>query len=204
MSFLKSLFSRPFAAMTSPPPIGSSLTNPPATTEKAIFAAGCFWGVEHIFRANFSLLDARVGYIGGDMTHPSYRAVCSGTTGHAEAVMLLYDPKQIRYRQLVEFFFRMHDPTTENRQGADVGSQYRSAIFTVDSEQEDVANTVLNAVDKHWYKERLATKVVPAGQWWDAETYHQLYLEKNPSGYQCAAHYVRKFPPLNTEEEEKL
>jgi len=184
MSFLKSLFSSSadlFAVMTTPLPIGSNLTNPPPHTAKAIFAAGCFWGVEHLFRKHFSLLDARVGYIGGDTTHPSYRSVCSGNTGHAEAVLLLYDPEKYRYAQLVEFFARMHDPTTENRQGGDVGTQYRSAVFTVGKEQEETAKTVLKAAEIQWYKKPLATKVVPAGQWWDAETYHQLYLEKSRS-----------------------
>jgi len=178
MSFLKSFF-RPFTTMTTP--TGSNIRNLPPNTAKAIFAAGCFWGVEHLFRNHFSLLDTRVGYIGGISADPTYSTVCGGTTGHAEAVLLLYDPEKIRYAELVEFFARMHDPTTENRQGGDVGTQYRSAVFTFDDEQEKIAKDVLKAAEKQWYGRPLATKVTPAGQWWNAEEYHQRYLENSRS-----------------------
>ncbi|RYP08712.1 hypothetical protein DL764_001732 [Monosporascus ibericus] len=171
----------------------------PEGAEKATLAAGCFWGVEHLFRKHFGgkgLYDARVGYTGGDTGHPGYREVCSGNTGHAEALQIFYDPQQTTYRQLLEFFYRMHDPTTANRQGPDVGTQYRSAIFFHSPEQERVAREVTRQVDEQWYGGGVRTEVAPAGQWWDAEDYHQLYLDKNPSGYECPSHFLRSFPPL--------
>jgi len=174
----------------------------PPVVEKATVAAGCFWGVEHLYRKNFGddkgLIDARVGYIGGDTTSPSYRSVCSGQTGHAEAVELFYDPSKLSYDTILEFFFKMHDPTTKDRQGPDTGTQYRSGIFTHGPEQEAKARSIIDAVQKQWWKSgQITTRVVPAGKWWDAEEYHQLYLDKNPGGYECSAHYVRSFPPLS-------
>ncbi|OGE57722.1 hypothetical protein PENARI_c001G01121 [Penicillium arizonense] len=170
-------------------------------TQTATVAAGCFWGVEHLYRKNFGngkgLLDAKVGYCGGATSSPSYRAVCSGNTGHAEALQMTFDPSIVTYRQLLEFFYRMHDPTTENRQGPDVGTQYRSAIFTHGEEQQKIAENISEKVSKEWYKAPLSTKILPAGQWWDAEEYHQLYLQNNPAGYECPAHFIRTFPPLS-------
>ncbi|KAF2748497.1 peptide methionine sulfoxide reductase msrB/msrA [Sporormia fimetaria CBS 119925] len=171
----------------------------PEGAQRATLAAGCFWGVEHVFRKNFGnrgLLDARVGYIGGDVNHPSYRAVCSGRTGHAEAVELVFDPKQVSYRTLIEFFYKMHDPTTANAQGPDVGSQYRSAIFFHNREQEQVARDITDKVNRQWWQGKVKTEVVPAGEWFDAEKYHQMYLENNPMGYECPSHFLRRFPPL--------
>ncbi|TPX16364.1 uncharacterized protein E0L32_004013 [Thyridium curvatum] len=173
----------------------------PSGAQRATFAAGCFWGVEHEFRKHFGgaergLYDARVGYIGGDVSSPSYRAVCSGETGHAEATQLTFDPDKITYRQLVEFFYRFHDPTTRDRQGNDRGTQYRSGIFFHDAEQERVAREVTRLADEQWWHGKIATEILPASQWWDAEDYHQLYLEKNPYGYVCASHYVRPLPDL--------
>ncbi|OJJ35449.1 hypothetical protein ASPWEDRAFT_51487 [Aspergillus wentii DTO 134E9] len=189
--------SSPFLSLTPE----SSSRNMSDSTEKATVAAGCFWGVEHLYRKNFGngkgLLDAKVGYSGGETSDPSYRSVCSGTTGHAEALQVIYDPSIVSYRQLLEFFYRMHDPTTLNRQGPDLGTQYRSAIFTHGEEQARIAKEVTDKVSKEWYKQPVATQVVPAGQWWNAEDYHQLYLNKNPSGYECPAHFVRNFPPLS-------
>ncbi|KAJ4352038.1 Peptide methionine sulfoxide reductase [Didymosphaeria variabile] len=173
--------------------------NVPAGAQTATLAAGCFWGVEHMYRktfANKGLLDARVGYIGGDTESPSYRAVCSGRTGHAEALQVVYDPEKLTYRTILEFFYKMHDPTTANRQGPDVGSQYRSGIFYHNAEQEKEAKDITDKVNKQWWKGGVVTEVLPAGQWWDAETYHQLYLDKNPSGYECPSHFLRSFPPL--------
>ncbi|ROV95000.1 hypothetical protein VMCG_08314 [Cytospora schulzeri] len=172
----------------------------PEGAQKCTVAAGCFWGVEHIYRKHFEgkgLYDARVGYIGGDAKNPSYRAVCSGETGHAEATQIVFDPKKVSYRELLEFFYRMHDPTTKNQQGNDTGSQYRSGIFYHDEEQKKIAQDVTAAVNEQWYKGKVISEINPAGQWWDAEDYHQLYLDKNPFGYQCASHYVREFPSLN-------
>jgi peptide-methionine (S)-S-oxide reductase len=163
----------------------------PAGAQRATVAAGCFWGVEHLFRkqfANRGLLDARVGYIGGDTQSPSYRSVCSGRTGHAEALQIVFDPEKVTYRQLLEFFFKMHDPTTKDRQGGDSGTQYRSGIFTHSDEQEKEAKEIRDKVQKEWWRAgTVTTQIIPAGEWWDAETYHQLYLDKNPGGYECPA-----------------
>ncbi|OAA55244.1 Peptide methionine sulfoxide reductase MsrA [Niveomyces insectorum RCEF 264] len=192
--------------MSAAPPNGGGLgssaaaaANIPATAQKATVAAGCFWGVEHEYRKHFGgkgLYDARVGYIGGDAQNPSYRAVCSGQTGHAEATQITFDPARISYRQLIEFFYRMHDPTTKNQQGNDRGTQYRSGIFYHDEEQAAIARDVTAKANEQWWHGRIVTEILPAGQWWDAEDYHQLYLEKNPSGYVCASHHLRPFPDL--------
>lgn len=173
----------------------------PASAQRATFAAGCFWGVEHEYRQHFGdasagLYDARVGYIGGDEADPSYRSVCSGATGHAEATQLTFDPAKISYRALVEFFYKMHDPTTPNQQGADRGTQYRSGIFFHNAEQERVARDVTAQANVQWWKGGIVTEILPARQWWDAEQYHQQYLTKNPNGYVCASHVVREFPAL--------
>ncbi|GMF96539.1 unnamed protein product [Aspergillus oryzae] len=179
--------SAPFLSLT-PESASRNMSN---NTQIATLAAGCFWGVEHLFRKNFGngkgLLDAKVGYCGGETASPSYRAVCTGDTG---PVQVTFDPSIVTYRSLLEFFYRMHDPTTLNRQGPDVGTQYRSAIFTHGDEQEQIAKDVSEKVSKEWYKQPLSTDIVRAGQWWDAEEYHQLYLNKNPTGYECPAQYV--------------
>ncbi|CAK7198450.1 Peptide methionine sulfoxide reductase [Sporothrix eucalyptigena] len=177
----------------------AAAANIPSTAQKATVAAGCFWGVEHEYRKHFAgkgLYDARVGYIGGDAANPSYRAVCSGNTGHAEATQITFDPAQISYRQLLEFFYKMHDPTTKNQQGNDRGTQYRSGIFYHDAEQEKVAREVTAQANEQWWKGKIVTEILPAKQWWDAEDYHQLYLINNPDGYVCASHYVRSLPDL--------
>lgn len=180
MSFLSRFF-RPFTTtMTSAAP-ATPMTLPEGA-ERATIAAGCFWGVEHMYRKAFAgkgLVDARVGYIGGDTESPSYRAVCSGRTGHAEALQIIYKPEEVSYRTLLEFFYKMHDPTTRDSQGPDVGSQYRSGIFYHGEEQEKVAREVTEKVNKEWWKGKVVTEILPAGTWWDAETYHQLYLDKS-------------------------
>jgi len=153
-----------------------------------------------MFRKEFKgkgLYDARVGYIGGDTQNPSYRSVCSGSTGHAEALQVIYDPTKITYRQLLEFFYKMHDPTTANRQGPDAGTQYRSGIFYHDAEQESVAREVTKLVNEKWWKGNVKTVIAPAGEWWDAEAYHQKYLENNSGGYECPSHFLRNFPSLD-------
>ncbi|KAK0631385.1 peptide methionine sulfoxide reductase MsrA [Immersiella caudata] len=192
MSFITRFF-RPFTqtAMATPVTI-------PEGAEKATVAAGCFWGVEHLYRKHFGkgLYDARVGYIGGDQSNPSYRAVCSGGTGHAEATQIIYDPTKITYRQLLEFFYRMHDPTTLNSQGPDRGTQYRSGIFFHTPEQEKIAREVTAKANEQWYNGKIVTEILPAKQWWDAEEYHQLYLDRNPGGYECPSHFLRTFPEL--------
>jgi peptide-methionine (S)-S-oxide reductase len=149
-----------------------------APTEKATFAAGCFWGVEVEFRNTPGVADAQVGYVGGHAESPTYEDVCSGTTGHAEAVEVTFDPSEISYADLVDRFWSLHDPTQVNRQGWDVGTQYRSAIFTHSPEQAEVA-----AESKARAQARLsrpiATEVVAATTFWPAEEYHQQYLVKN-------------------------
>ncbi|KAI9861297.1 MAG: Peptide-methionine (S)-S-oxide reductase [Vezdaea acicularis] len=205
--FLTRLF-RPFSMSSRPmaftPESNGASAGPnfPDGAQKATVAAGCFWGVEHMYRRYFGagkgLLDARVGYIGGDMKDPGYRAVCTGKTGHAEALQVVFDPSIVTYRQLLEFFYKMHDPTTKDAQGPDRGSQYRSAIFYHDEEQGNIAKEVTAKVAKEWWKTgTVTTDVAPAGEWYDAETYHQKYLDENPGGYECPSHYLRAFPKLS-------
>jgi len=198
-TFLQRLL-RPFTTSTSLSLAPAGPISSPSGSEKATIAAGCFWGVEHMFRKEFKgkgLYDARVGYIGGDTSNPSYRSVCSGSTGHAEALQVSFDPSQVTYRTLLEYFYRMHDPTTSNRQGPDSGSQYRSGIFYHSPEQEEIARDVTKKVNEKWWKGKVVTEILPAGEWWDAEDYHQKYLDANPGGYECPSHFLRSFPPLD-------
>ncbi|KAK1752675.1 peptide methionine sulfoxide reductase [Echria macrotheca] len=200
MSFLTRFF-RPFT-QTATMAQAAAMPKPldiPEGAEKAVVAAGCFWGVEHFYRKFFQgkgLLDARVGYIGGDQANPSYKNVCSGKTGHAEATLIVYDPKEVTYHELIEFFYKMHDPTTLNSQGPDRGTQYRSGIFYFNEEQEKVAREVTRKANEQWWDGKIVTEILPAKEWWDAEQYHQLYLNNNPLGYECPSHYLRKFPDL--------
>ncbi|KAJ8122391.1 hypothetical protein ONZ43_g1402 [Nemania bipapillata] len=155
---------------------GSPRVVVPEGAEKATVGAGCFWGVEHLYRKHFGdkgLYDA-----------------------HNEALLIYYDPTKITYRQLLEFFYRMHDPTTINRQGPDTGNNYRSGIYFHNEEQEKIAKEVTKQANDQWYKGRIVTEVVPAGPWWDAEDYHQKYLNKNPWGYECPSHFLRPFEAL--------
>jgi len=189
----------PFSTKFEPTNYRASMSTAPANTETATFASGCFWGTEHIFLKHYppsqnkGILKTAVGYTGGNplVKNPDYRSVCSGATDHTEAVQIEFDPDVVKYDELVEFFYRTHDPTTVNRQGGDIGSQYRSSIFTHSPEQEAVAKRVTEEVQaKHFTPKgkKIVTEIVPAGEWWDAEDYHQLYLFKNPSGYQCPTH----------------
>jgi methionine-S-sulfoxide reductase len=158
--------------------------------ESAIFAGGCFWGVEELIRKLPGVIETSVGYTGGKTERPTYELVKQGNTGHAEAVKIVFDPSRITYEELLRFFFRMHDPTTHNRQGNDIGSQYRSAIFTFSEEQKVTALRVRDEVDKSGKWPRpVVTEVAPAVTYYDAEDYHQKYLRKNPFGYNC--HYIR-------------
>jgi peptide methionine sulfoxide reductase msrA/msrB len=164
-----------------------------ATLETAVLAGGCFWGMEDILRKIPGVLETEVGYTGGSTVNPTYNDVHLGTTGHAEAVRIVFDPKRLSYADLLEqWFFKMHDPTTKDRQGNDVGSQYRSAIFTTSPEQHTVAESVKARVDRsgNW-KAPIVTQIVEAGVFTPAESYHQDYLEKVPGGYTC--HYLRSF-----------
>jgi peptide-methionine (S)-S-oxide reductase len=147
---------------------------------KAGFAAGCFWGVEVAFRQVEGVLDAAVGYSGGRLENPSYEDVCSGRTGHAETVEVDYDPARVSYEQLLDVFWENHDPTTLNRQGPDVGEQYRSAIFFHTPEQQAAATASKEALEKRGkYKRPIVTQIQPAAKFWRAEEYHQRYLEKH-------------------------
>ena len=147
--------------------------------ETATFAAGCFWGVEVEFRNTRGVTDARVGYIGGHTESPTYRDVCSGGTGHAEAVEVVFDPDEVSYEELTETFFRLHDPTQVNRQGPDIGTQYRSAVFAHSPEQERVARDVAARTAERLGRP-VATQIVTTPEtFWPAEEYHQQYLVKN-------------------------
>jgi peptide-methionine (S)-S-oxide reductase len=147
---------------------------------KANFAAGCFWGVEAAFRQVEGVLDAAVGYSGGRLENPSYEDVCSGRTGHAETVEVEYDPSKVSYEQLLDVFWENHDPTTLNRQGPDVGEQYRSAIFFHTPEQQAAATASKEKLEKSGkYKRPVVTQIQPASKFWRAEEYHQRYLEKH-------------------------
>ena len=147
-------------------------------SEKATFAAGCFWGVEATFRKMPGVVDVEVGYTGGQAESPSYKEVCSGTTGHAEAVEVTFDPSEVSYAELVDAFWELHDPTQVNRQGWDVGTQYRSAIFVHTPEQAELA-AESKARAQARVPRPIATEIVPAATFWPAEEYHQQYFVKN-------------------------
>jgi len=151
--------------------------------ETATFGAGCFWGIEQAFRQLEGVIDTAVGYAGGQTEEPTYQAVCSGTTGHAEAVQVQFDSERISYDELLSVFWRIHDPTQVNRQGPDVGSQYRSVIFVHSPEQEAAAIVSRDALNaSHSPGRPVATEITHAGPFWRAEDYHQQYLEKRGGG----------------------
>lgn len=155
-------------------------------TEKALLGAGCFWGVEHIFKKIEGIISSDVGYSGGEVADPTYPMVCTGTTGHAEVVLVEFDPAVISYEKVLDVFFRLHDPTTLNRQHGDIGTQYRSVIFTYSEEQAKIAHEVIKKVEASGvFKSPVVTQVVPAREFYSAEDYHQDYLIKNPEGYMC-------------------
>ncbi|WP_298683845.1 peptide-methionine (S)-S-oxide reductase MsrA [uncultured Methanomethylovorans sp.] len=151
--------------------------------EKATFAAGCFWGVEANFRRVKGVIATAVGYTGGNFEDPTYEDVCTGRTGHAEAVDILFDPAVVGYAQLLEVFWNIHDPTTANRQGPDIGTQYRSAIFYHDQEQKNTAIASKERVQNSGkFKRPIVTEIVPASAFYRAEEYHQQYFEKGGMG----------------------
>ena len=154
--------------------------------ERAVLAGGCFWGVQDLIRRHDGVLSTRVGYTGGSVPNATYR----NHGGHAEAVEIVFGPTRISYRQLLELFFQIHDPSTRNRQGNDVGSSYRSAIFYTSEEQKRIAEDTIADVDASGlWPGKAVTEVVPAGDFWEAEPEHQDYLLRNPDGYTC--HFVR-------------
>ena len=155
-------------------------------SEIAILAGGCFWGMQDLLRRYPGVLTTRVGYSGGDVPDATYRN--HGT--HAEAIEIVFDPQQISYRQILEFFFQIHDPTTKNRQGNDIGTSYRSAIFYRDDAQKQAAEDAIADVDASGlWPGKVMTEVAPAGPFWEAEPEHQDYLERYPNGYTC--HFIR-------------
>ncbi|AUW47915.1 peptide-methionine (S)-S-oxide reductase MsrA [Rhizobium leguminosarum] len=156
------------------------------TEERAVLAGGCFWGMQDLIRRYKGVISTRVGYTGGDVPNATYRN--HGT--HAEAIEIIFDPSRISYREILEFFFQIHDPSTRNRQGNDVGLSYRSAIFYVTPEQERVAKDTIADVDASaLWPGKVVTEVVPVSDFWEAEPEHQDYLERIPNGYTC--HFVR-------------
>lgn len=155
-------------------------------SESLVVAAGCFWGVEDLIRKVPGVIDTEVGYTGGHVPDPTYTVVKTGQTGHAEAVRIDYDPKRISVKKLLELFFQLHDPTTLNRQGNDIGSQYRSAIFYATEEEKKIAEEVIRAENAsgRWPRP-VVTTLEPLSRFYSAEAYHQDYLLKNPGGYTC-------------------
>ncbi|MBI1274124.1 MAG: peptide-methionine (S)-S-oxide reductase MsrA [Alphaproteobacteria bacterium] len=152
-------------------------------TEQAMFGAGCFWGVESAFAKQPGVLETAVGYSGGQTERPTYEDVCNHGTGHAEVVHVRFDPQQIAYEALVEFFFTMHNPTQLNRQGPDVGDQYRSAIFFYSPEQERIARAITQRAEQSGrFKQPVVTVIEPAPAFWRAEEYHQKYFDKRGGG----------------------
>ena len=161
-----------------------------STTHKlAVFGAGCFWGVESAFRAVGGVIDVAVGYAGGTVPKPNYRTVCSGKTGHAEVVQVEYDPARVTFEQLLEVFWQIHDPTTLNRQGPDVGTQYRSIIFYSDEHERKAAEESKRRLDESGKLGRpVVTQIVPAAEFYRAEEYHQRYYERMGIAPTCGMH----------------
>jgi len=157
-----------------------------STNERAVLAGGCFWGMQDLIRKMDGVIATRVGYTGGDVPNATYRNHGS----HAEGIEIVFDPAKLSYRQLLEFFFQIHDPTTRNRQGNDTGTSYRSAIYTTSDDQQRVAaDTIADVNASGLWPGRVVTEVAPAGPFWEAEPEHQDYLERIPNGYTC--HFVR-------------
>jgi methionine-S-sulfoxide reductase len=158
--------------------------------QTAFLAGGCFWGMEELVRLIPGVLETEVGYTGGDTPDACYEQVKTGNTGHAESLKVVFDPRQLSYRHLLFEFFRMHNPTTRNRQGNDIGTQYRSAIFYLDENQKTVAEEVIKTVDLSGeWQAQVVTEVLPYKEFYRAEGYHQKYLVKHPQGYTC--HFFR-------------
>jgi len=158
--------------------------------QKAIFAGGCFWGMEYHFSNAKGVLSTRVGYTGGHTQNPTYKEVCRGDTGHVEAIEVTFDPAQTSYEELAKLFFEIHDPTQVDRQGPDIGEQYRSAIFYADEKQKATAESLIKTLQSKGYQ--VATQLEPAGEFWEAEDYHQDYYEKKGSQPYCHV-YTKRF-----------
>ena len=159
-------------------------------TKTAVIAGGCFWGMEELIRNQPGVAKTRVGYTGGALENPTYNDVKTGKTGHAEAIEITYDPSVMSYEKLLHWFFQIHDPTTKDRQGNDIGTQYRSAIWFEDAAQREAAEKVMAAVEASGVLPGpIVTELAPAQSFWEAEDFHQDYLQKYPDGYSC--HFVR-------------
>lgn len=158
--------------------------------ERATLAGGCFWGIEELIRKLPGVIKTEVGYTGGHTSGPSYQDVCSGATGHAEAIDIIFDAQTLSFKELLHFFFKIHDPTTLNQQGNDKGPQYRSAIFYHSEEQLRVSKTVIDEVQQlQRFPNPIITELAPFDRWWSAEEEHQDYLQRYPWGYTC--HFIR-------------
>jgi len=153
-------------------------------TEKALLAGGCFWCLEALYSRVPGVLSVTAGYCGGTAPHPTYEEVCTGSTGHAETVEVVFDPSIISYEEIIDFFWKFHDPTTLNRQGSDIGEQYRSAIFYLDTRQRELAELSKSAAQAA-FDRPIVTSIEPAGQFWPAEAWHQKYYERNPDAPYC-------------------
>lgn len=165
-------------------------------TQIATFAGGCFWGTEYAYEKVPGVIKTEVGFMGGKVDNPSYKRICAGDTMHAEVVQVEFDPNKVSYLKLVEYFFKIHDPTTVDRQGPDVGTQYRSAIFVHDPNQQQIARDVIaELTKKKVFKRPIVTQVVPAQTFWKAEDYHQQYFDKNPARAEAMCHFIPKFEP---------
>ena len=189
-----------FAALATPAQSGDDM-NATAPTETATFAGGCFWCIEEIFRQQPGVLKVVSGYTGGETKNPTYREVCAGDTGHAEAIQITFDPQKIAYADLLAVFWKAHDPTQLNRQGADVGTQYRSAIFTHSEAQAAAAQAAKAAEnDSGRHARPLVTEIVPAGTFYPAEDYHQEYYRNNRRAPYCRAVIQPKLKKLGLQE----
>lgn len=185
MTFLRKAFIIAFIFLFD---IGIGMANNQTKThfETAIFAGGCFWGVEKLFSNLNGVIDVVNGYTGGSLKNPTYEDITTGTTGHAEAVKIIYDPQIISYENLLKFFFKIHDPTTLNKQKNDIGTQYRSAVFYETLEQKNIAFNVITAGNHSGvFKNPIVTTLEKLEEFYPAEEYHQNYLDKNPYGYTC-------------------
>lgn len=176
----------------------------PASHESAIFGGGCFWCLEAVFAELRGVNSVQSGYAGGHVEDPTYQQVCAGVTGHAEVVRIDFDPAAITYRDLLDVFFTIHDPTTPNRQGADVGTQYRSAIYWLSPEQKEAADDAIAALEADGVWNGIVTEVEPAGKFWPAEAYHRDYYRRNPDQGYCRVVIAPKVAKLRQHHLEKL
>lgn len=173
-------------------------------TQIATLAGGCFWCLEAVYQQVSGVLSVVSGYAGGNVPNPTYQAVCGGTTGHAEAVQVEFDPKVINYREVLEIFFYIHDPTTLNRQGNDVGTQYRSAIFYADDDQKKVAQEVMSKFASQFWSDPLVTELAPLEKFYKAEEYHQDYFNQHPEQAYCQVIINPKLQKFRAKFESKL